>query len=74
MRLKAFTLTPVAAALVLTGCVTTPTHDSKVAASLSVAKSGQIEEAIRQVDFIFSKVFSAFFCKLISRVVVNQLS
>ncbi len=50
MRLKAFTLTPVVAALVLTGCVTTPTHDSKVAASLSVAKSGQIDEAIRQVE------------------------
>lgn len=50
MRISIFALTPLVAALVLTGCVTTPTHDSKVANSLAVVKTGQIEEAIQQVE------------------------
>lgn len=50
MRLPLLTLTPLVAALALTGCVTTPTHDSKVAASLSVVKTGQIDEAIKQIE------------------------
>ncbi|MBC3936385.1 hypothetical protein H8K47_13515 [Undibacterium sp. CY7W] len=50
MRISNFAVTPLVAALVLTGCVTTPTHESKVAASLAVAKTGQIEEAIQQVE------------------------
>jgi hypothetical protein len=43
-------LTPLAAAIALTGCVTTQTHDSKVSQSLAVAKTGQIEDAIAQVE------------------------
>ncbi|MDE2429521.1 MAG: hypothetical protein KGM99_12380, partial [Burkholderiales bacterium] len=50
MRLSLFSATPIVAALVLAGCVTTPTHDSKVASSLAVAKTGQIDEAIKQVE------------------------
>ncbi len=50
MRISRLTYTPLVAALVLSGCVTTQTHDSKVSASLSVAKTGQIDEAIRQVE------------------------
>lgn len=50
MRLSSFSLTPLVAALVLTGCVTTQTHDSKVSNSLAVVKTGQIEDAIRQVE------------------------
>lgn len=50
MRLSYLSLTPLAAALLLTGCVTTPTHDSKVASSLAIAKTGQIDEAIKQVE------------------------
>lgn len=50
MRLSLFSATPIIAALVLAGCVTTPTHDSKVASSLAVAKTGQIDEAIKQVE------------------------
>ena len=50
MRIISFSLSPIVAALVLTGCVTSPTHDSKVATSLAVAKTGQIDEAIRQVE------------------------
>ncbi|MFZ6746105.1 COG3014 family protein [Undibacterium sp. JH2W] len=50
MRLATLSYTPLVAALLLTGCVTTQTHDSKVAASLSVAKTGQIDEAIKQVE------------------------
>lgn len=43
-------LTPLAAAIALTGCVTTQTHDSKVSQSLAVAKTGQIDEAIAQIE------------------------
>ncbi|MCU6435126.1 hypothetical protein LPB67_15215 [Undibacterium sp. Jales W-56] len=43
-------LTPIIAALVLAGCVTSPTHDSKVASSLTTAKEGRIEDAIAQVE------------------------
>lgn len=34
----------------LAGCVTTQTHDSKVSNSLAVIKTGQIDEAIKQVE------------------------
>ncbi len=45
-----FAVLPLAAALVLSACITTPTHDSKVASSLNVAQQGHIEDAIQQVD------------------------
>jgi hypothetical protein len=51
LSLNAFTpLAPLLATLVLAGCVTAPTHDSKVAASLTTAKQGRIEDAIKQVE------------------------
>ncbi|MEB0139760.1 MULTISPECIES: hypothetical protein [unclassified Undibacterium] len=50
MRLHAFSLTPLALALILSGCATAPTHDSKVASSLSVVKTGNIDDAIKQVE------------------------
>lgn len=49
MRLS-IAFTPIIAALVLAGCVTSPTHDSKVASSLATAKEGRIEDAIKQVE------------------------
>ncbi|MES2069169.1 MAG: hypothetical protein V4488_02395 [Pseudomonadota bacterium] len=42
--------TPLVAFLLAAGCVTTPTHDSKVASSLNVAQQGRIEDAIQQVE------------------------
>jgi len=50
MRFSYTALSPMVAALLLVGCVTSPTHDSKVATSLTVAKKGNIEEAIKQFE------------------------
>jgi hypothetical protein len=50
MRPLSIALAPVVAALVLSGCVTSPTHDSKVSSSLAVAKQGGIDEAIKQLE------------------------
>lgn len=43
-------LLPVITALLLTACATGPTHDSKVASTLSSTSQGNIEGAIKQIE------------------------
>lgn len=45
-----FVLTPLVSSLLLAGCVTTQTHDSKVSQSMTTLKTGRIEDAIKQVE------------------------
>ncbi|MBC3863128.1 hypothetical protein H8K32_13540 [Undibacterium jejuense] len=50
MRLSANKFSPIFAALILSGCATAPTHDSQVGNTIAVVKTGNIDEAIKQVE------------------------